>query len=113
MSADETTDPARCWGEMTKAINKLSYDNVSDEVREEQRKAMLVLLPKIFSSLPQTVCRTSQWPDSPQLAARRRGFVLATVRRVIHLAAGAGEQAGNLNMEVEALLSLLAVLEDR
>ena len=113
MSADETTDPARCWGEMTKAINKLSY-NVSDEVKEDQRKAIeefLLLLPKIFSSLPQTVCSTPQWPDCPQLAARRRGFMLATVRRVVHLAAGA--EVGELDMEVEALLSLLSVLEDR
>ena len=110
MSADETTDPARCWGEMTKAINKLSH-HVTDQRKEIEE--FLSLLPKIFSSLPQTLCSTPQWPDCPQLAARRRGFVLATVRRVIHLAAGAGEQAENLNMEVEALLSLLAVLEDR
>ena len=111
MSADESTDPALCWGEMTKAINKLSHSN---QVKEDKKKAIehfLGLLPKIFSSLPQTVCSTPLWPDSPQLAAKRRGFILATVRRVVHLAAGA--QAGDLAMEVEALHSLLSVLEDR
>ena len=110
MSTDETTDPERYWGEMTKAINKLSYN----EKREDKKKAIedfLALLPKIFSSLPQTVCSTPQWPDSPQRATRRKGFMLATVRRVVHLAAGA--EAGDLAMEVGALLSLLSVLEDR
>ena len=33
MSADETTDPALCWGEMTKAINKLSH-HVTDQRKE-------------------------------------------------------------------------------
>ena len=105
MTADDTTDPARCWGEMTKSINTLSHTNLSEKVK------FLSLLPKIFSSLPQTVVSTPQWPDSPQLAARRKGFMLATVRRVVYLAAGA--KAGDLNMEAEALLSFLAVLEDR
>ena len=113
MSADETTDPARYWGEMTKAINKLSYNNSAD-LKEDKKKAIddfLTLLPKIFTSLPHTVVSTPQWPDSPQLAARRKGFMLATVRRVVHLAAGA--EADDLAMKVSALLSLLSVLEDR
>ena len=108
MSADETTDPALCWAEMTKAINKLSH-HVSDQRKEIEE--FLSLLPKIFNSLPQTLCSTPQWPDCPQLATRRRGFVLATVRRVLQLAVGV--DLGNLDMEVAALLSLLAVLEDR
>ena len=116
MSADETTDPALCWAEMTKAINKLSH-HVSDQRKEIEE--FLSLLPKIFSSLPQTVVSTPQWPDSPQLAARRKGFMLATVRRVVHLAAKKVDKKtedfvpGDLAMEVAALLSLLSVLEDR
>ena len=114
MSADETTDPARCWEEMTKAINKLSYNNLSADLKEDKKKEIddfLVLLPKIFTSLPQTVVSTPQWPDYPQLAARRKGIMLATVRRVVHLAAVS--EADDLAMKVSALLSLLSVLEDR
>ena len=113
MSTDESTDPALCWGEITKSIDKLSSVN-SNEVKEDKRKAIrdfLGLLPKIFSSLPQTVCSTPLWPDSPQLAAKRRGFILAIVRRVVHLVAGT--ESGDLTMEVKALLSLLSVLDDR
>ena len=103
MQSNEAKSPASVWDIVKQFVNRTGPGvSKSDDY--------LAKLPALFSGFPQILVSTAQWPDTdPALARRRRAFSRAVVRRVVHLALQAGDQA----RQVEALVSLLAVLEDR
>ena len=103
MTVEEDRDPASVWGLVKQFVNRTGGGK-SDQY--------LATLPNLFSGFPQVLVTTEQWPDSDQaLASKRRAFSRAVVRKVVHLAVQ--REFGDQSRLVDAVVSLLAVLEDR
>ena len=87
MEANEDKSPGSVWEIVKQFLNRTGAGlSRSDDY--------LAKLPALFSGFPQILVRTDQWPDTdPALARRRRAFTRAVVRRVVHLALQAGDQA--------------------
>ena len=107
MDPDDAKDPDSVWDLVKTFMNnsKLPQPEVVDPY--------LANVASLFKSFPQILVSTDKWPDTDQaLARKRRGFSLAVLRRVVNIAAQRSAEREQVS-EVEAAVSLLAVLEDR